>query len=159
MVKAMSKKKHSAALALIIALLAAMGTLTVNAVTPYNSYNYDSSGNAVQTPDIYEPDFVLSGSLIGTGDFAEPADMYADGDDLYILDSGNSRIVVYNVKDGSAREISVKNGSDTAELKKAAGIYAADGIIYAADSGNQCVWCINGQGEVIKKIIIEIVLN
>ena len=152
MVKAMSKKKHSAALALIIALLAAMGTLTVNAVTPYNSYNYDSGGNAVQTPDIYEPDFALSGSLIGVGEFAEPADMYADGDDLYILDSGNSRIVVYNTKDGSAKEISVKNGSDTAELKKAAGIYTADGIIYVADSGNQCVWCINGQGEAIKKI-------
>ena len=152
MVKAMNKKKHSAALVLIIALLAAMGTLTVSAVTPYNSYNYDSGGNAVQTPDIYEPDFALSGSLIGVGEFADPADMYADGNDLYILDSGNNRIVIYNTADGSAREISVKNGSDTAELKKAAGIYTASGIIYVADSGNQCVWCINGQGEVIKKI-------
>lgn len=150
--KAMRKKKYSAALALIIVLLTAAGTLTVNAATPYKSYNYDSSGNAVQTPDIYQPDFVLSGDSIGTGEFIEPADIYADGDDLYILDSGNNRIVVYDISADSANEISVKNGGGTVELKKAAGIYAANGIIYVADSGNQCVWCVNGQGDAVKKI-------
>lgn len=148
----MDKKKYSVAAALIIALVIAMASFTVSAATPYNSYNYDSNGNAVQTPDIYQPEKILSGDLIGVGEFIEPTDLYADGDTLYILDSGNSRIVSYNILSDTASETLIKNGGDMVELKKATGIYTHDSVIYVADSGNQCVWCVNKQGDVITKI-------
>lgn len=148
----MDKKKYSVAAALIIALVIAMASFTVSAATPYNSYNYDSNGNAVQTPDIYQPEKILSGDLIGVGEFIEPTDLYADGDTLYILDSGNSRIVSFNILSDTASETLIKNGGDTVELKKATGIYTHDSVIYVADSGNQCVWCVNKQGDVITKI-------
>lgn len=136
----------------MIALAVGMASPAVNAATPYNSYNYDSGGNAVQTPDLYQPDLVLSGDSMGVGALVEPTDLYADGDTLYILDSGNSRIVCYNTSSGLAAETVIRNGEDTVELKKATGIYTDGSGIYVADSGNQCVWCVNIRGDVITKI-------
>lgn len=149
----MGKKKYSVVAALIIVLVITMVPFTSNAATPYNSYNYDSYGNAVQTPDIYQPDKILSGGSIGVGEFIEPTDLYVDGDVLYVLDSGNSRIVRYNSVSGLSSETPIKNGEDTVELKKATGIYVNDSVIYVADSGNKCIWCVNEQGDIITKII------
>lgn len=36
------------------------------------SYNYDFYGNVVESPDIYQPDQIISGSALGVGGFYFP---------------------------------------------------------------------------------------
>lgn len=81
-------------MALTAALLLAL-PLVASAAVPYTSYTYDSYGNAVTTSHIYEPASVLSGQDMKAGQLTEPRDMsLSPSGELYILDSGNGRVIV-----------------------------------------------------------------
>ncbi len=150
----MKKKASKLITAFLLPVMAVVALApTASAVAaPYTSYSYNSSGTAVQAPDVYQPDGVVGGATLGVGDFAAPADIYTQGNMLYILDAGNSRVVRYDTESEKAEEIFITEGENTAELKKAEGIYVTDGVIYVADTGNQCVWCTDENGTVFKKI-------
>lgn len=138
---------------LIIVLITAISPAAL-AVVPYKTYNYNSYGEAVKSANIYEPSEVINGESLNIGSFSTPGDVFVKGDTLYILDSGNSRIVLYNMVTKSARETQIKYNSDYADLSKAAGIYVdANNTVYVADSGNQCVWIANSKGEAEEKIL------
>lgn len=60
----------------------------------YQSYVYDAWGQAVPTPYPYVPVKVIYGDDLGIGNFRNPQDLFAATDNtLYIVDSGNNRIV------------------------------------------------------------------
>ncbi|MBR7132005.1 MAG: hypothetical protein IKD04_00575 [Clostridia bacterium] len=138
----------------LISVLAAATVLTAFAPTasadvPYRSYNYNSYGEAVESANIYEPYLVLSGEKINAGGFIAPNDVFVKGDILYILDSGNNRIVKYGLTDKAVSEYLVSDNGNSVELNKATGIYVDDGgTVYIADSGNQCVWVCGADGAV-----------
>ena len=142
--------KRTAAIAFVAAL--SFACLTASAKSADNAYTYDSWGNAVEVPSGYEA--ALS---FGTGKAAalkSPMDMYACGDKLYVLDTGNNRIVIYN-SDFKPEKIIDKfyiteNGTKSlTELNEAQGIFVtADGRIYIADTANARIIICNTDGMV-----------
>ena len=92
----MSKGKRAACLALT-GLLMALPCLSVHAVDAYyESYTYNSRGEAIPAPAAYTAMGTVSGESAGTAAFSSPADLFADTDNgrLYVADTGNNRIVV-----------------------------------------------------------------
>jgi tetratricopeptide (TPR) repeat protein len=128
---------------------------TAYAGVPYNGYTYDAYGNSVPTAVCYEPDKYLTGFDIGVGALKNPEDMFvSDKNEVYILDSGNKRIIELD------KELKVKKIIDKIvdekgakyELKNPCGIYVTeDKIIYIADTDNQRVISINEDGKIQKK--------
>lgn len=100
---------------------------------PYASYYYDSYKEAVATPYPY-----LYGTTIQPSDtaFSFPKDMFFWQNDLYVADTGNSRILIMDEAGNVLKEITgAKNNSDS--LNKPEGIFVTDeGHLYVADSGN-----------------------
>lgn len=66
------------------------------AEVPYQTYTYDKWNNTTPAPNGYLPTRSISGAELGCGDFKNASDMFyceARGE-LYIVDSGNARIVI-----------------------------------------------------------------
>ena len=142
----------------LISVLIAVILLTafipsVSAAVPYKSYNYNSYGVAVESANIYEPYSVLSGESVGVGEFITPSDIFVKDYILYILDSGNNRIVKYDLNNKISTECVISNSGNNVELGKATGLYVdSSNNIYIADSGNQCVWVTDTAGIIENKI-------
>ena len=79
-------------------ILLAMLILSVDivyAAEPYNSYTYDYWGTPVPSPAPYIPVSIITGESLKTVDFVNPTDLFVFNDNqIYIVDSGNNRIVV-----------------------------------------------------------------
>ncbi|MCG7384687.1 NHL repeat-containing protein [Paenibacillus sp. ACRRY] len=139
-----------------LVLLAAISLLLANAVpaaassAPYESYNYNSWREAVPSPDAYLPKRTISGSDLGIGEFKDPADVnVSPSGQIYILDSGNSRIVILDaeykllqVMDGFTRE----GSKETFEAP--GGLFVdEEERIYVADTGNSRVVILDAEGQ------------
>lgn len=85
------KKTLLCVIAVIILL-----TGTVSAFEPYESYVYDSQLNIRPGPSGYTPVDVVTGVSVGTGALKDPEDLfvYQEGEEIYIADTGKSRIIV-----------------------------------------------------------------
>ncbi|WP_102716282.1 hypothetical protein [Paenibacillus castaneae] len=60
-----------------------------------SSYNYSVWGDTVAAPSAYEAKLLLNGISLGVGAFNNPSDLHVTADnEIYVLDSGNNRIVV-----------------------------------------------------------------
>lgn len=141
--------------ALAAAVLIA-ASVDVSAGIPYTSYTYDTYGNAVETSHIYEPQAVLSGQDMQAGLLSGPRDMQivASGD-LYILDSGNGRVVVLGPDLMCKRIIdSFKTEQgETLTLDDPTGLFVDDdGQLYIADPAAQRVLCTDADGRVLAQI-------
>lgn len=129
-------------------------TVSVSADSvPYASYTYDCDGNVVESGSVYSPMCVINGEGLNVGGFSGPADLYERDGHLYVLDSGNSRIVKTDIRGSFAKEIIPAESGEEIDLTKATGIYVdAKERIFIADSGNNAVWVLNADGAAEKKI-------
>ena len=94
----MSKKLISMLLVLLLLTVTAFGASAANSI----SYTYTAQNKTARVPAPYEAVQVLAHEL----GLSEPRDMDVSGEFLYVLDSGNSRVVVLNKTDYSfVREI------------------------------------------------------
>lgn len=76
--------------------------MTSGFTTSSESYIYDSEGNAVYSPTIYNLQQVIYGADLPCGEFSGAADLFVDDNDyVYILDQGNQRVVILNESYGS----------------------------------------------------------
>ncbi|WP_342554990.1 NHL repeat-containing protein [Paenibacillus sp. FSL R7-0652] len=144
-----------------LVLLAAVSLLLVNAVpaagspAPYESYNYNYWKEAVPSPDAYLPSRIVTGGDLGVGSFKEPGDVnVSPGGWIYILDSGNNRIVVLDkayqlvrvldgfIKDGSKESFHLPGGLFVDEKER----------IYVADTGSSRVVVLDSTGKWIQTI-------
>lgn len=122
-------------------LLALNITISVAAASPYKSYNYTNDGKETSSPDIYTVERVIYGTLLECGTFDEARDIYVDVEDnVYILDSGNSRVLVLNSEFELVDIISefTLNGEKHTLAQGAEGIFF-DGTskeLYIADTNN-----------------------
>ena len=91
---------------LILLVLAVLlcSSATVFAV-PYQGYLFDYWSETVPAPEAYVPAKILSGTDLGVGSFNNPQDLFIDNDYIYVLDSGNNRIVVFDHDCNFVREI------------------------------------------------------
>lgn len=125
-------------------------------ITPtYKGYTYDGGGEVVPAPNVYQPVCILDGKSLGCGAFNKPQDLYInEKGDIYILDSGNNRIVILD-KDFQVKQIieQVTKNSEPSPLADAAGIFVNNqGEIVIADKGNARVIVINHEGEILNEL-------
>ena len=137
---------------LILIMLILMFALPVFADTvPYHCYNYDHYGKPVETPAPYKP--ITQSSDIGgliNRQFNQPADIFvAKNGDIYVLDSGNGKIEVFNSSLAYLRTIDgfMKSESEADSLKNPEGIFVTDiGDIYIADTQNGRIVVLDNAG-------------
>ena len=134
--------------------LAGVCPLSAWAADAYESYSYDSRGNAVPSQAGYTAGRSISGSDIGAGRFKAPSDIFFDGNGVfYIADTGNNRIVAVNSGFDSVCGIYgsfiLPDGKETV-LSEPTGIFvsAERDMMYIADSGNSRVLVCSTDGRV-----------
>lgn len=86
-----------------------------------------------------------------------PTDVaFGDKGDLYIVDSGNSRVVVLD-RDGDPKQAFGSPGSADGELDGPVGIAVArKGNVYVADRGNGRIAVFSSTGEFVRNVDLEI---
>lgn len=144
-------------------LFAAMATamilfssVSVFAKDPYQGYTYNTYGEKVPAPNIYLPDKVVTGAELGIGQFANPSDVFVDSkNDVYLVDSGNGRIVWLDSNFTLKKVIDtfVLADGSTSPLKEPQGVYAVpeQNLIYIADKGNSRVVVCNYDGVIVRQ--------
>lgn len=145
----------------VMPLLAAMITVLANPASaaassaPYESYNYNYWEEAVPSPDAYLPLRTISGSDLGIGEFKDPGDVnVSSAGKTYILDSGNSRIVVLDNELKLLRVIDgfMQNGSKES-FNVPGGLFVdQQERIYVADTGNGRVVVLDEEGGLLNMI-------
>lgn len=129
----------------ILLLVLLLSTFTVSAkeveYAPYSGYEYDSNSQSISAPITYLNDRNLDYADMGVATpLSSPTDIYWNGTDLYLLDSGNSRILVL---DSSLKLVKERNSfkdqdGNAVTFTGAQGFAVTkDGNIYIADTENQ----------------------
>ena len=143
--KKTSKKLFISLSAFLLAAVMLFGTAAqteVQADSPYRTYTVDGYGSVTETQTAYLPYATIT--KIGEEALVAPTDFTITKDGfMYILDSGNKRVVVSDME-GNLIKIF---GQDT--LVNPFGIYVtADHTCYVADRDARCIWVFNEEGEV-----------
>ena len=137
---------------ILLILLAVIMIFSVNlqvgaaSMVPYLGYEYNASDESVPAPVGYEPLAFYLGSDFGTGSMSEPADMCFYDNSLYILDSGNSRIIITDRDMKYIRTIGeITVNGEKLNYKGATGLFVCnDGNILIADTqGSRIIECDN----------------
>ncbi len=147
-------------LTIILMLSFAIGFLPnlAHADILYQSYVKDSFGYEVPVQPPYKPmnwfgEFSSASSESSeVSTLRNPSDIYIDHlDYIYVADTGNNRIVVYQPNGTFERELIPEGDS----FKQPQGVFVTNGgrDIYVADTGNQRVVKMNQDGEVSQIII------
>ncbi|WP_448375831.1 YIP1 family protein [Fervidobacterium sp.] len=117
-------------------------SLLFAANSPFLSYTISGKNEWKVTQDSY----VVSEVLFKDMDLYYPEDLFVKDNKLYIADSGNARIVVYNP---STKEVSYI-GDMT--LFQPTGLFVDDSFVYVADPGTSEVVIFDKEGNEIKRI-------
>lgn len=118
---------------------------------PYQSFTYDKWGNAVPAPNGYFPERSIRGKDLGYGDFNAAADLfyYEEGQELYVADSGNNRIVVMTVDYEPVAVLeTLDNNGEEVTLSNPTGVFVRKDTVYIADQGNARVIICNKTGKI-----------
>lgn len=106
------------------------------------SYNYSYWRDSVAAPAAYEATRIIDGELLGVGSLKEPSDIYVlNNERIYILDSGNNRIIVTDANFKLIKVIdSFDNNGQIDRFSNPQGIFVTDDYhVYVADTGNKRV--------------------
>jgi hypothetical protein len=140
---------------IVISLIATIGVLPISAQTPYEAYTYNFYRDSVPLPAPYLPDRSVMGSDLGVGNFKDPNDMYVTEDGfIYILDSGNNRIISTDSEWNVIRIITTfDNAGKSDTFKNPGGIFVTKGkMIYVADTDNNRIIVLSNEGELVEII-------
>ena len=142
--------KNWIGLMLTAALLAA-GSVSVGAYIAYDNYNYSNRDRTlIPAPDAYLPERVVYGHSLGTAGLNAPEDVFAAADGgLYVLDSGNARILELDGRATTLKRVITAQVEGTAAFAGAKGLFVtADGDIYVADTEQSRVVVLDKAGGV-----------
>lgn len=146
----MKKRRMTAFFLGVSMCLAAVPASPVSA-----DYRYNQFDEPVPAQSVYVAEASYNGKGLGVGSFNAPSDLYVyDNSLIYILDSGNNRIVVLDDSFQVSRvleDISVQG--EMLDITGARGIYVSPaGDIYLSDLKNNRVLVLDGQGRYQKEI-------
>ena len=147
--------KHGVCFLILLAIGFPSAAKAYAAAVPYESYTFDHWGEYVPAPQPYVPETTLNGINLGVGPLSNPSDIFVcPNNDVYIVDSGNDRIVVLD-QNLSLKDVIggfTRNGrNDT--FSNPSGIFVAeDGSVYVADTGNNRVVAFAPGGEMFQII-------
>lgn len=137
-------RKMKKPLMLLIALMMTVLTVLPVGASQATSYTYtlDDDNNFVRTQDAYLPDRTITNLGLKT-----PSDMIIDENNImYICDTGNMRIVIYNLASEKVEHIisgddEIYKGTDFTGFTTPKGIFRTqDGTLYVADVGGKAVY-------------------
>ncbi|MGD9909789.1 MAG: YIP1 family protein [Candidatus Izemoplasmatales bacterium] len=135
-------------LVIFLFILLAIPSLTVNAKSdnyeneyPYDTFTVDYEGNLTYTQTAYTPVGVLNRN----DELSAPEDLYIKDNFVYVADTGNHRVVVFNYSGEIVRIIG------EGELVSPTGVFVSDeNYLYVADKGNQLVFKYSLEGDFIR---------
>ena len=117
----------------------------------WGSYVYDSYKTPVRVPDGYQLLFESGGK--GATPLSEPEDFFVSGDgEVYVADTKNNRIVIYDRDMNFLSEITVlSNDGMLQPIRNPRGIFVSpDGLIYLSDADKRQIEAMNRNGEIQK---------
>jgi len=129
--------------------------MDVSASATYPSYNYSFWEDTQASPAPYMPTDILDGIEEDYGRLSSPEDVFVSKDnEVYILDSGNNRIIVVDEDFEFIQLIEeFRNGSEMDTFNRPEGIFVTDeGHIYVADTNNQRVVHLDSDGTLVREI-------
>ena len=130
---------------------------------PYISYNYDMWDSSAPAYPSYDAQKTVNGWHLGIGPMNNPKDLCKDDQgNLYILDSGNKRIIIIDKLMNLTGVIETFYFEDEAfELIEPAGIYVdAHKSLYIADRGAKAVFVCSLDGvcyKIIRKPVTDLI--
>ena len=125
-------------------LLILCGTLTVSAANSA-SYTYTSSNEPTRVPAPYETTRVLFDEL----GLSEPQDMAVTKDYIYVLDSGNKRVLLLSAKDYSpVRSITFKKDGAPYDVQELTGICVDGESLLIVDNSGEKIFRTDMNGNV-----------
>lgn len=133
--------------AFVTTVLCSSTATAVQAAVPYDTYSYNYWEEVVKEPHAY----LYTETIEGLG-LNYPSDMFLAGEKIYIADTGNSRIVIADLK-GKPLQIleCAQNAAD--RLKEPQGVFVTEeGHLYVADSGNGRIVEFDENGSYIREI-------
>jgi len=137
----------------IVSLVLILGCTPVAAVM-YQSYYVDYYGTAVPAPHAYVPSRVVYGSDLGLGDFKSPQDVVVADDGIYIVDTGNNRIIHTDLSFNVIRVIdSFEKNGQVDKFRNPYSVFVdAEGQLFIADRDNQRIVCLDQDGRFVSEI-------
>jgi tetratricopeptide (TPR) repeat protein len=127
--------------------------ISATAEGTYNNYNYDVWKKSVPAAAGYLPSQVLTGNTLGIGQMSASKDLYVRNNLIYLLDSGNNRIVVLDANFKYIRSIVPSNSKGNIKFKDAEGIFVDTNLnIYVADTSAKTVYIMNSSGLITANI-------
>ncbi len=147
-------KKVVICLSLVIVLMLTSFGTTVNAYQSDKSFTYDEFG-PVPATNAYQVKSIIDENVMGTTRMSEPSDIFIDDNDqIYILDSGNCRVLILDKTYTCIQELSEfkYNGEILTLAEKAQGLFYREStkLLYIADTENDRVIVTDLQGNVSK---------
>ena len=133
-------RKSRKCLVCLMLLIIALGPASYVSADTLNFYTYsfDFFGNELESPDAYTAEDLLLGSHLGIGDFMNPSSLYVRDNLIYIVDSGNNRIVVVDKNFKLERIIDkvVIDGAESTLLNPMDIFVSENGDMYICDTDN-----------------------
>ncbi len=154
------RTKAIAALLVLAALLwSAISPQAAGAYTPYQTEYKDGFGQAVRTQMAYLPGGAFGRDILVPdpkdpsktpySPLQKPQDLFIDSQDrLYVADTGNNRIVLFDRAGKLLRIFEVKESP----LSQPQGVFVdGEGLIYVADTGNRRVVKLDADGKLLQE--------
>ncbi|MFW6269002.1 MAG: YIP1 family protein [Bacillota bacterium] len=154
----MEKKKKISFIIILIFIIISLQlsfSIYINAEEiPYDSYIYNWWGEPVKAPQAYLPRETINGEKLGVGKLDNPEDVEVKGDHIYILDSGNNRIIISDKKWQSISVIdNFKKNNKQDNLSNPQGLAVNNrGYIFVADRDNERIVVLDSAGNFVQEI-------
>ena len=154
------KKKLISVLSVVFLLAMLLATASA-AYTPYGTYTYSISGEALPSPAAYSAQYYINDQAMSTTALKVEigtnvlSDLCTDARGwVYVVDTKGNRVIALN-RDYKAQYViesfhSDKGRNDT--FSKPTGIYASDEYLYVCDTGNQRIVMFNFDGSYHKTV-------
>lgn len=136
-----------------LTLLVVELSMTVSAGV-YDSYTYDNKDEEKPIQDSYMVADIISGKG-EFGSFSAPSDVAVDeSGNVYVLDSGNNRVVVFDKTLSFVKSIDTFYNEGNAEtLLQPAGIFSRNEKLYISDTENGRVLITDKDGKILKILV------
>jgi DNA-binding beta-propeller fold protein YncE len=136
---------------LVYILVGVSGILRANEA-PYVSYIYDYWGQTAPAPRAYLPERIVTGQIGDLGGLIEPRDVFVQNNKIYLADTGNKRIIVFDDKweierviDGFVIEGTKQGFSDPFGLH-----VTPDGTMFIADRNAARIVVLTQEGNLLR---------
>ncbi|MBH1941136.1 hypothetical protein I5677_09560 [Mobilitalea sibirica] len=146
------KRKSKVLAGLLLLITALTPVVSVSADASFYTYNYDVYDVELPSPDAYTAQDLLLGTYLGIGDFRNPKGLFVRGETIYVVDTGNNRIVVADKNFNLIDEITSVNldGEESTFLNPQDIFVAENGDLYICDTDNNRVLHTDKNKNVIK---------